>query len=191
VKIGIDGHDFGWLQMLFPAVLFGLETLEPEGIVKFSDSNGEKNQTAAVSEDDLVTDVVENAVPGADKPRGQVGDVLIISDADPEVDRIKEMLGSQGISVVQLNFRDNLMDYLPGAYQAVLLVMNDVDERSLGVAIKISTCCSLPLIASGSSWTRSKVFKAVKYGVSDILLTPATEDDISSKISGYITSQAA
>lgn len=191
VKIGIDGHDFGWLQMLFPAVLLGLETLEPEGIVKFSDSNGEKNQTAAVSKDDLVTDLVENAVPGTDKPRGQGGDVLIISDADPEADRIKEMLGSQGISVVQLNFRDNLMDYLPGAYQAVLLVMNDVDERSLGVAIKISTCCSLPLIASGSSWTRSKVFKAVKYGVSDILLTPATEDDISSKISGYITSQAA
>lgn len=191
VKIALDGHDSGWLQMLFPAVLFGLETLESEEIVKSSDSEGEKDQTTAVSEGDLDTGGVENAVPGADKPRGHTGDVLIISDADPEADRIKEMLGSQGISAVQLNFRDNLIDYLPGAYQAVLLVMNDVDEQSLGVAIKISTSCSLPLIASGSSWTRSKVFKAVKYGVSDILLTPATEDDISSKISGYITSQAA
>jgi len=191
LKLGIDGHDSGWLQMLFPVVLLGLETIEPAGIVKNSDLEEEKDQTTALSEDDLFTGAVEKAVQAADSPRGQTGEILIISDADPEAHRIEEMLGSQGISAVQLNFRDNLIDYLPGAYQAVLLVMNDVDEQSLGMAIKISTSCSLPLIATGSSWTRSKVFKAVKYGVSDILLTPATEDDISSKISGYITSQAA
>ena len=191
LKLGIDGHDSGWLQMLFPVVLLGLETIEPADIVKNSDSEGEKDQRTAVSEDDLFTGLVEKAVPAADNPRDQTGEILIISDADPEAHRIEEMLNSQGISAVQLNFRDNLIDYLPGAYQAVLLVMNDVDEQSLGMAIKISTSCSLPLIATGSKWTRSKVFKAVKYGVSDILLTPATEDDISSKISGYITSQAA
>jgi len=56
--------------------------------------------------------------------------------------------------------------------KAVFLVMADVDEKGLGVAIKISAMSSLPLIAVGPAWTRTKVIKAVKYGVADILLAP-------------------
>ena len=101
------------------------------------------------------------------------------------------MLSSQGISAVQLSFRDNLNDYLPGKFTVVLLVMSEVNEQSLGKAIKISTSCSLPLIAVGSSWTRSKVLKAVRYGVHDILPSPATDEEISRKVSAYLGPLAA
>jgi PleD family two-component response regulator len=101
------------------------------------------------------------------------------------------MLQTFGVSVSRVNVRDKINDYLPGTFQAVILLMKDVDEQSLGMAIKINANCSLPLIAIGSKWTRSKVLKAVKYGVNDIILAPVTEEDIKRKITCHMTSRDA
>jgi hypothetical protein len=73
----------------------------------------------------------------------------------------------------------------------VFLVMQRVDEQAFGMAIKISSSSSLPLIAAGPEWTRSKVLKAVRYGVTDILLTPAEPADVEEKIRTNILSLAA
>ena len=73
----------------------------------------------------------------------------------------------------------------------MFLVMKRVDEQAFGMAIKISSNCSLPIIAAGPEWTRSKVLRAVKYGVTDILLTPAEDSDIEEKIKNNIISLAA
>ncbi len=191
VKIGLDGKDCGHLQILFPAEMLDLETLQPEESAQFSEGQNENIQTPLSSGNDSVQDVVSKTVQGDGTLENATGNVLIISDSDPESERIYQILDSQGIAAVQLHFRDNVNDYLPGAFQAVLLVMSDVDEQSLGMAIKISTSCSLPLIAIGYSWTRSKVFKAIKYGVSDIILAPVTEEDVSRKITDHISSLAA
>jgi hypothetical protein len=69
--------------------------------------------------------------------------------------------------------------------------MSDVNEKAFAVAIKISSACSLPLIAAGPGWTRSKVISAVKYGINDILLTPASSDDIADKIEAFSIRLAA
>ncbi len=45
--------------------------------------------------------------------------------------------------------------------KAIYLVMQDVNEQAFGVAIKVSSACSVPLIAAGPDWTRTKVIKAV------------------------------
>ncbi len=191
MKIGLDGKDCGHLQILFTTEMFDLETLQPMEHNHFTEEPSESLQAPLSSGGDAVQGGGSKKAPGAVKSKNQTATVLIISDADPEAERIHQILDSQGIEADQLNFRDNINDYLPGAFQAVLLVMKDVDEQSLGMAIKISTSCSLPLIAAGYSWTRSKVFKALKYGVSDIILAPATEEEVSRKISCLITSLAA
>ena len=190
-KIALNGKDCGHLQLLFPTEFFGLETLQSMETGHFPEEATESLQTPLSSGGGSVQGGGSKTVHGADKSKNGTAKVLIISDADPEAERIYQILDSQGIEADQLNFRDNVTDYLPGAFQAVLLVMKDVDEQSLGMAIKISTSCSLPLIAAGYSWTRSKVFKAIKYGVSDIILAPATEEDVSKKITCLITSLAA
>ena len=191
VKIGLNGKDCGHLQVVFPAEMLGLDTLEPEESAQFSEGQNDNIQKPLSSGNDSAQDLVSKTVQSADTFENVTGKVLIISDSDPESERISQILDTKGIAAVQLNFRDNVNDYLPGAFQAVLLVMSDVDEQSLGMAIKISTSCSLPLIAIGYSWTRSKVFKAIKYGVSDIILAPATEEDVSRKITDHISSLAA
>ncbi|MEZ4485905.1 MAG: hypothetical protein R2864_15530 [Syntrophotaleaceae bacterium] len=40
-------------------------------------------------------------------------------------------------------------------------------------------------MAAGSQWTRSKVLQAVKYGVCDILVTPATADEVLEKVEAH------
>ena len=74
---------------------------------------------------------------------------------------------------------------------AVYLVMREVNEQAFGVAIKVSSSCSVPLIAAGPAWTKSKVFKAVKYGVRDILLTPASREDIEENVAKNLVKLAA
>jgi len=62
-------------------------------------------------------------------------------------------------------------------------VMTEVDEQSFATMIKIRAEVpqSSPLIVAGPQWTRSDVLKAVRYGASDILVTPAAADEICEK----------
>jgi len=189
--IGLDGRQTGHLRMLFPSDLLGLGSLQPDEMIESSIVPEDRNQVDAPPDMQASRKVSVDEIDAGGSEEEKTGQLLIISDADPEATRIHDILSTQGISAVTLNFRDNVNDYLPGTFKAVLLVMKDVDEQSLGMAIKINTSCSLPLIAAGASWTRSKVFKAVKYGVTDILLAPASAEDIDHKISPYLASLAA
>ena len=101
------------------------------------------------------------------------------------------VLARADFKVRKLSFKNNVNDYISDNLKAIFLVMHEVDEQAFGVAIKISSSCSVPLIAAGAAWTRSKVIKAVKYGVNDILLTPATEQDIQEKIDNNLVKLAA
>lgn len=116
---------------------------------------------------------------------------LLVSNDGESCSRISSVLNAREIAYNVLDFKASVSDYLPGDVKAIFLVMTEVDEKGLGVAIKISSACSLPLIAAGPGWTRTKVIKAVKYGVDDILLTPASDDDIIEKIDSIQAKMAA
>jgi hypothetical protein len=58
----------------------------------------------------------------------------------------------------------------------------------LSKAIKVRSALgkNCPLIVGGPQWTKSLVLKARKYGVSDILVTPADRDIILKKYRKYL-----
>ncbi len=118
-------------------------------------------------------------------------DILLIGDDEAESAKIAAVLGGMDFSVKSLSFKDNVHNYIPGELKAIYLVMKDVNEQVFGAAIKISASCSLPLIAAGPGWTRTKVIKAVKYGVRDILLTPASKADIEENVTNNLLQLAA
>ncbi|MGL1931462.1 MAG: hypothetical protein OCC45_06835 [Desulfotalea sp.] len=123
---------------------------------------------------------------------GQTYDVLVVSNEAHETGKIIQILQEKGYVVGQLGYNDSLNSYISQQLKAIYIVMDEVSEQAFGVAIKISTGSdALPLIAVGPSWTRSKVIKAVKYGVKDILLSPTMPDDISDNISRNIEALAA
>lgn len=139
--------------------------------------------------------VIETTVPG-DRPQtpyegGLIPDILLVGDDEVEAAKIAAVLERRGHVVKRLSFKDNVHNFLPGQLRAVYLVMREVNEQAFGAAIKISAACSLPLIAAGPGWTRGKVIKAVRYGVRDILLTPATPADIEENLSNNLLKLAA
>ena len=97
----------------------------------------------------------------------------------------------RGFTIRQVSFKDNIKNAITQELKAVYIVMREVNEQAFGIAIKISSSCSLPLIAAGPDWTRSRVIKAVKYGVNDILLTPASAEDIQENLENNLVQMAA
>ena len=166
--LNIGGKTMGKMQMLFPAVL-----LQLEGLLQ---------QEAATPVQQPEEEKTASSVERVESVDSQAFDVLVVSDDAQETEKIMDVLAQRHLSAKVLSFKENVADYLPGEVKAVLLVMSDVNEKAFALAIKINAACSLPLIAAGPRWTRSKVITAVKYGVNDILLTPATSDDIGEKI---------
>jgi chemotaxis protein CheY-P-specific phosphatase CheC len=186
--VTIEGKALGKVQMLFPITLLQLEDLtqpqekEGEELEKRSATPGKK-ETLKTS--DLSADAGEH-----EEENGGT-DILLISDDDKEAAKISLVLEQADFSVRTLSFKNNINNYISDSLKAVFLVMHEVDEQAFGVAIKVSSSCSVPLIAAGPAWTRSKVIKAVKYGVNDILLTPASEQDIQETIRNNLVKLAA
>jgi len=168
-SLSVGGKALGKVQTLFPATM-----LQLEGLLR------QEEQSSPVH-----PQPVEKAAPSAAPAEGAVSpviDILVVSDDPRETVKIVDFLEQRHLHVKVLSHKENVIDYLPGEVKAIFLVMSDVNEKAFAVAIKISSACSLPLIAAGPGWTRTKVITAVKYGVNDILLTPATSDDIAEKI---------
>ncbi len=171
--LSIGGSVLGKVNFVIPLGLFGLE-----GLVAV-DEEVEVEDTASPSH--------QYTSPGSSTPL----DILVIGDDEMETAKITAVLSGMNFSIKSLSFKDNVHNFIPGELKAIYLVMQNVNEQAFGAAIKISSTCSLPLIAAGPGWTRSKVIKAVKYGIRDILLTPASTADIEENVTNNLLKLAA
>ncbi len=207
-KITIADKALGNLQMLVPANLLQLESLGQEEVADDAPAQDNANANVNSSTEELSDQERANAsvshMAGTDSGSGsgragvkatgegdQNSEFILVSNDGGACSTITAVMNDRGIVYKVLDYKQSVSDYLPGEVKAVFLVMSTVDEQGLGVAIKISAACSLPLIAVGPEWTRTKVIKAVKYGVDDILLTPASEADIAEKIDSIQAKMAA
>lgn len=179
-SLTIAGKAMGKVQMLFPATM-----LQLDGLLQ---------QEAAPPVAPRVEQAAATSSAGEVKSKSADNrsiEILVVSDDAQEAAKITEVLEQRHLSAKVLSFKDSVTDYLPGEVKAIFLVMSTVNEKAFSVAIKISAACSLPLIAAGPGWTRTKVITAVKYGVNDILLTPATSDEVGEKIENISVKLAA
>ena len=182
MDLTMGSHGLGKIHLLFPVGLLQLGDLRAV--------NDGASDTAAIAAAPVASRAQDPGEPPAREASGPL-DILIVGDDEMEVHKIAEVLHQSGYLVKTLSFKDNLHNYLPGKLKAIYLVMREVNEQAFGVAIKVSSACAVPLIAAGPGWTRMKVIKAVKYGVRDILLTPATEADIRDNITSNLLALAA
>jgi chemotaxis protein CheY-P-specific phosphatase CheC len=187
-KMIIGDKSLGNLQMLVPATLFQLDQLGQNEAADDAPDGKSKNSVTGKAATGTASERVRVKEAG---DAAQNPEYLLVSNDGGECSKITSVLSDRGVAFKVLDYKENISDCLPGDVKAVFLVMADVDEMGLGVAIKISAASSLPLIAVGPAWTRTKVIKAVKYGVDDILLTPASDDDIVEKIDSVSAKIAA
>ena len=187
MDLRLDDLDLGKVNMLFPADLLQLSGLRHE-----SSTGGQEESVSSIGQSQA--DQSRNGQEDyqeREKNDLKTLDILVVGDDEMEAAKIAGVLVRSGYSVKELSFKDNLNNYIPGNLKAIYLVMNDVNEQVFGVAIKVSSACSVPLIAAGPGWTRTKVIKAVKYGVRDILLTPASKEDIEENVHNNLFELAA
>ncbi|HEB70844.1 MAG TPA: hypothetical protein ENI88_14690 [Desulfobulbus sp.] len=205
-EMSFNGQELGRLQAVFPAELFELESLaqpavpaEPEvdkSGVGGQSPGAERSASSAPTtrSPDSVNQGAE--VQGGGKVSGPADgertDILLFTDDDNEAESIADILVRDGYSPRILHYRDPVGNYLSPAISLVFLVMREVNEQGFGMAIKLAGAgLQVPLIASGPAWTRTTVLKAVKYGASDILITPATTEDVREKLEANLVRKAA
>jgi chemotaxis protein CheY-P-specific phosphatase CheC len=189
-QLHYNNKDLGRMQLLIPADVLELEELlqaETPAAESGMASGGQAGHTAA-----------EPASPRPAEParlrqeaHGNT-DILIVTDDDAEGGRIAGILTESGYVSRLLHFKDPVHSVLTPRLQMVLLVMKEVSEQGFGVAIKINSAGHMiPLVAAGPAWTRTLVLKAVKYGACDILITPASPDDVRDKLAVNLVRKAA
>jgi chemotaxis protein CheY-P-specific phosphatase CheC len=181
----IGGTTHGKVNFLFPLALLQLEGL----LIADKPLAEENTSSSGASTPDKNISEVDRAKQ-VDSTRASL-DILIVGDDESVAVSITSMLTEMGYSARTLSFKDNIHDYIPGELKAIYLVMREVNEQGFGSAIKIHSACSLPIIAVGPEWTKTKVIKAVKYGVRDILMTPASADDIKQNINNNLLDMVA
>ncbi len=204
--IHYNDKELGRLQMVFPAALFELEALVAgdneeesfagDGKTIDADQNGTTGSRNGADAEVL------HPAPGQPDVQSSAGsivadaggsdDILIFTDDDAEASSLVAFLSGQGYSARILHYKDSITDYLAPGINLVFLVMREVNEQGFAMAIKLSSSgLQVPLVVAGPAWTRTTVLKAVKYGATDILITPATLEDVVEKLENNMVKKAA
>ncbi len=186
--IEIDGVQCGKMGILLPADVFGLAPEESKNVDQTIAGDAVSSGMAGSPDaDDKAVSGTGGDVVGAD----ELFDVLLIHNHHREVNTVTNEIRAMGLSCKSITFNDTIKNYVSEKLRLVLIIMNDVNEQSYGVTIKVNTLSSVPIVAAGAQWTRTSVIKAVKYGVDDILLLPAAPDDIREKVYANMLEMAA
>ncbi len=190
-NIDIGDHELGKMHMLLPADVFMLEGLAENQSADDGQEDVSRSKGSVTGTSGSQAQVVGAAQVASGDDTTNNPEFLIISNDAIECEKFTSLLDQRETAYTVLDYKENVSNYLPGNVRALFLVMAEVDEKGLGVAIKLSAASSLPLVAAGPRWTRTKVIKAVKYGVDDILLTPASDSDIIEKFDSLQAEKAA
>lgn len=197
-KMSFNGQELGRVRMVFPAELFELESLarpEPaEESVEVpvagqpSESGQQAGRQAVVGQEQASSSAGKISTTTKDG----AADILVFTDDDGEAESIAGLLVELGYTSRILHYRDPMQSALSEVVNLVFLVMREVNEQGFGMAIKLNGAgLQVPLVVCGPAWTRTTVLKAVKYGASDILITPAGRDDIEEKLEANLVKKAA
>ncbi|OQY25593.1 MAG: hypothetical protein B6I37_00550 [Desulfobacteraceae bacterium 4572_35.2] len=140
-----------------------------------SPSPVEKKAAAASAPTDKVADkAVEQPLPPI---------VAVVCDDQSLRTHFSESISTTEHQTIELSSNENFNELRQYSLTGAFLIMEGVNEKGFATIIKVRSELpqGRPLIVAGPQWTRSDVIKAVRYGATDIILTPATNDEICEK----------
>ena len=194
-----DGEDLKPFFIVIPTKLLGLEeapqpAAEAEGPSETSEISEIQDNEKTAAENSEADKKVDYSSPDGDiSPEGTVERtesdpedeaILILSDSPEDSQMFMESLEPQACECICKGFHEDIMEiFQTKLIKGVFLIMKEVNDQGFATAIKIKSAASpkIPVIAAGPKWTRSKVLQAVKYGSCDVLVTPATVEEIQEK----------
>jgi hypothetical protein len=110
--------------------------------------------------------------------------VAVVYKDSALADPYTQVLNECGHTPVPLASNQSFNSLRQNKVSGSMLIIDKVDDDAFALIIKIrsETPADQPLIVAGPDWTRTAVLKAVKYGVTDIIPTPATAAEIKEKV---------
>ncbi len=198
--IAMDGYELHRLYLIFPADLFDLDApvaVTAEGQAAAIESaqptaaQPAEEQTAAGEWGGPPPDIPVSSVAGEETDTARADGipiVLILSDQHSMAQPFVEILTGASYDCRLLSFQDDIKGLLQQhQVLGIFLVMAQVGEKGFAAAIKLQSAGRAlpPLIFAGEEWTRSAVLRAVKYGARDILVIPASTNEIQDKVTQH------
>lgn len=182
-NMALEGQQLQTMEMVFPPALLGLINEKVEVSVdaetEMPSSSVKAEAAATLSEPSVATpaagsDVAENMV-------------LVIAGRKEDVHDLADACVAEGYVPQIAGYQADFQPFGPNGatpVKGVVFTMDDSKELGLAAIIKAKAVFggSVPLVAAGGQWTRSQVLQAVKYGVCDIVVLPASPDDIREKL---------
>ncbi|WP_429884631.1 hypothetical protein [Geoalkalibacter halelectricus] len=204
-QLALEKKPLGELDLLFPAAALDVKLDKPEEKPAAANADASRGNTSrqaesaendrkvthanAISSDDLAALQAEAARSDDDEAPKQVGTILIVAETGDVGEPFGALLNQRGQDHRIMHFQDNVKKAVNGhQVHGVFLVMNEVSEQGFAAAIKIKSALpkKVPLVMAAPQWTRTTVLKAVRYGVRDILVTPAAPEEIAEKLSRHM-----
>lgn len=187
--IHTEGYELHRMQLLFPAGTFDLDADQTAAEVG---TPAPEPVQAAVTPAPTAAPATHQPDPAPVAPAATTARtepvVLIISEQPAAAEPFLKILFSAEHGCKVLSYQDDIRQvFQQHQVLGVFLVMAQVGEKGFAAAIKLlSTGCPVPpLIFAGPDWTRSAVLRAIKYGARDIILIPASTDEIQEKASQH------
>ncbi|MGE4580498.1 MAG: hypothetical protein AB7F21_13290 [Desulfuromonadales bacterium] len=185
----MGSKDLGQLDILIPLSILGYVPPEQRKATP---------QAAPVAQESSSSGpgTAEATVPTPPEPQDDSGHgaAIVVAEEIKDAEPFVKNLTGAGYQCKHFTFQENFNEaFATSDARIVFLVMRDVNSQSLAAIIKVRAALKKgqPLIAAGPQWTRSSVIKAVKYGVTDILVTPGDGGEIVQKAQAHLsTSQA-
>ncbi|MFC1832692.1 hypothetical protein ACFL0S_11840 [Thermodesulfobacteriota bacterium] len=178
LEFSADGIDCGRLHLLIPAfVQEYLQRVEP----------GTTGTTASKTKQESAESETSRGAPIETKSSLQADSlprVLAIEAAQGCASEVLIALAAEGILGDSISSAEELHKTDIESYQAIVIVVEKLDEIALGVVIKIKSFSSVPMLVAASQWTQKDVMKAMRYGVDDIVMLPVDSEELLQKIRG-------
>ncbi|MFO7831630.1 MAG: hypothetical protein R6V18_06550, partial [Desulfuromonadaceae bacterium] len=197
-----DSHDLGNLTYLVPVELLHIPPRPVQNA--WGDSAAAEDEAAPPGKEDKAQtkqkEAPEQSSAAADQkteagtPESSVEEdaqkepkeavVAVVYKESASADPYTEVLSECGHTPSPLAANQSFNSLRKNKVCGSLLIVDKVDDDAFALMIKIrsETPADQPLIVAGPDWTRSSVLKAVKYGVTDIIPTPATAAEIKEKV---------
>jgi chemotaxis protein CheY-P-specific phosphatase CheC len=186
IRMGNKTH--GPLEILFPLDVLGLlkppdsqESTPNKRVVDQSSDQTQERQPEPAQETD--------AISTAGKHKEQTRIISIISQDKSQLDFFQENFIQENVEVMGLSLENDLKQNLTHKNLCcVFLFIKKVNDLGFAQTIQVRTALKkgCPLIVAGPEWTRSKVLKALKYGATDVLITPAERESILRKFQKHL-----
>lgn len=188
------GQDLGPFWLVFPPALFDLPIPAAVGsAAEEADASPAKSSAPGAKTTAPAPGTTAGPATGAGGPppssEGKSLCVLIVAEEADEGAHIAACLNRNNFQPQQVEIQgDHRKALLEKDFGGVLLVMREVGELGFATVIKLRSAMkpAIPLIVAGPEWTRKSVLQALKYGASDILVSPVADDELLAKLREYL-----